>query len=358
MHADGSIPSYPCNRLAIATRSTGPTVIHIGHHSAFQHRPEEVDMHEPGPEDLTKAADRLAGVVRPLTVLRADAATVPGARVHLALEFLQHTGSFKARAAANLVAALLEDGSMPAAGLVTSTGRNADLGAAWAAQRYGVPLRCYLGENAAPSMAARLRAHGADVRIVGASQTDAQRIAADYITESGAVDAYTHDERLTSAGAGTIGLELIETLPDLDTVVVAVGAGGMFSGIAASVQPHGLLIVGAEPEGSQALRAALDAHEVRDVDVDSIAADSLGAPRISAAALNWALTANVRSAVVDDAAIVAARRHLWDRYRLVVERGSATALAVLREGAYVPRDGERIGVVLCGANTDPADLRL
>ncbi|MEY9933171.1 threonine dehydratase [Catenulispora sp. GP43] len=313
-------------------------------------------MREPEHRDVKDAADRLAGVIRPLTVVPADAAAVPGVRVHLALEFLQHSGSFKARAAANLTAALLEAGAMPAAGMVTSTGRNADLGAAWAGQRFGVPVTSFLARDAAPVMVERLRGFGADMRVGGASQAEAQRAAAEFAARTGAVDAYTHDEGLTSAGAGTILLELVQAVPDLDTVVVAVGAGGMFSGVTAAADAHGVRVVGAEPEGSRALRAALDAQEVRDVDVETIAADSLGAPRVSAAALAWARSADIRSVVVDDAAIVAARRFLWERHRLVVEHGSATALAVLREGAYRPEPGERVGVVLCGANTDPADL--
>ncbi|WP_433523996.1 pyridoxal-phosphate dependent enzyme [Nocardia pseudovaccinii] len=142
----------------------------------------------------------------------------------------------------------------------------------------------------------------------------------------------------------------------MDTIVLAVGAGGMFSGIAAVADHFGIRVVGAEPDGSRALNAALAAGAVLDVDVDSIAADSLGAPRVSAAALAWAEATDVRSVVVDDEAIVRARRQLWERHRLVVEHGSATGLAALATRAYQPRDSERIGVVLCGANTDPSDL--
>lgn len=306
--------------------------------------------------DVKAAAARVDQVVRPLTVLAADRDTVPNAEVFLALEFLQHTGSFKARGAANLVAALLETDALPAAGLIASTGLNADFGFAWAAQRFGAPATVFLAHNAAAAKIARLRGFGADVRVGGATQADAQRAAQEFADRTGAIDAYTYDDTATSAGAGTILLELAEAVTDLDTVVVAVGAGGMFAGITAAADHLGIRVVGAEPEGSQALHAALAADSILDVEVDSVAADSLGALRISAAALEWARAADVHSVVVDDAAIIATRQVVWERYRLAIEHGAATGLAALRTGAYRPRPGERIGVILCGANTNPGDL--
>ncbi|WP_431969915.1 pyridoxal-phosphate dependent enzyme [Nocardia sp. bgisy134] len=306
--------------------------------------------------DVQDAADRVTGAVRPLTVIAADRDLVPGAQAYLALEFLQHTGSFKARAAVNLVAALVHSRAVPSAGIVAATGRNADLGFAWAAQQFGVPATVFLAADAPEAKVARLRGYGAEVRVGGAGQADAQRAARTFMARTGAIDAYTHDDLLTSAGAGTILLELAAAVPDLDTVVVAVGVGGMFSGITAAADRLGIRVVGAEPDGSRALHAALAAGAVLEVDIDSVAADSLGALRICGAALAWARAADVHSIVVDDPAIIATRRLLWDRHRIAVEHGAATGLAAVRAGGYRPHPGERIAFVLCGANTDPADL--
>lgn len=313
-------------------------------------------MLSPTHGDVKAALDRVSGVIRPLTVIAADAELVPGVRTFLALEFLQYTGSFKARAAANLLATMVAAGTVPAAGVVASTGLNADLGFAWAAKQFGVPITVFAARTMAPARLARLHDAGADLRVVGATQAEAQQAAAEFAAQTGAIDAYTYDEPSSSAGAGTIMLEFAAAVPDLDTLVVAVGAGGMFSGVTAAADHLGIRVVGAEPEGSQALHAALAADEVRDVRIDSIAADSLGAPRISAAALHWARAADVHSVVVPDTAIIEARQLLWDHHRLAVEHGSATGLAALRTAAYRPDPGESVGLILCGANTDPSDL--
>ncbi|WP_067838729.1 pyridoxal-phosphate dependent enzyme [Nocardia lijiangensis] len=219
-----------------------------------------------------------------------------------------------------------------------------------------VPITAFLAVTAPAAKAARLRGYGAEVRVGGATQADAQRAARTFMAWTGALDAYTHDDLLTSAGAGTILLELAAAVPDLDTVVVAVGAGGMFSGITAAADSRGVRVVGAEPEGSRALHAALAAGTVLDVEIDSVAADSLGALRVCAAALAWARAADVHAVIVDDPTIIATRRLLWDRHRIAVEHGAATGLAAVRADSYRPRPGERVAFVLCGANTDPADL--
>ncbi|MFE5458648.1 pyridoxal-phosphate dependent enzyme [Nocardia sp. NPDC056564] len=307
-------------------------------------------------DDVAAASRRIAGIVRPLTVIDADADLAPSGNISLALECLQHSGSFKARGAANLMAALLAAGRMPRAGIVSATEGNAAIGFAWAASRFDVPATAFLSRSAPPATVRRLRELGAEVRVTGATRAEAQHAARRFQDDTGAIEAYVYDDALTSAGAGTILLELAATRPGLDTVVCAVGAGGMFSGIAAVAEKLSIRVVGVEPEGSQALHAALAADTVREVEIDSVAADSLGAPRVSPAALAWAKTADTRSVVVSDNAIIDARLRLWRHHRLAVEHGSATALAALLVGAYRPRPGERIGIVLCGANTDPADL--
>ncbi|MGE7384536.1 serine/threonine dehydratase [Streptomyces sp. NPDC004126] len=294
------------------------------------------------------AAARTAGAVRP-------AAVVPASEgVWYALEYLQHTGSFKARGAHNFLAAHREAGRLPAAGVTIASGGNAGLACAWAARAHGIPATVFLPGNAPRVKVDRLRGYGADVRLVGDRYGQALAACREFAADSGALSSHAYDHPLVAAGAGTLLDEVRAALPGLDTVVVAVGGGGLFAGVATAAREHGVRVVAAEPEHCRALNAALEAGEPVDVPVASVAADSLGAPRVSADALAAARQANAVSVLVPDEAITAARRTLWDEHRIVVENGAATALAALRT-APDPL-GERVAVVLCGANTDPGDL--
>ncbi|GAA3257025.1 threonine dehydratase [Streptomyces lavendulae subsp. lavendulae] len=295
------------------------------------------------------AARRVAGTIRP-------AAVVPAAEgVWYALEYLQHTGSFKARGAHNFLAAHREAGALPAAGVTIASGGNAGLACAWAARAHGVPATVFLPVNAPRVKVERLRGYGADVRLVGDRYAEALAACREFAAGSGALSSHAYDHPLVAAGAGTLLEEVRAALPGLDTVVVAVGGGGLFAGVATAARAHGVRVVAAEPEHCRALNAALEAGRPVDVPVSSVAADSLGATRVSADALAAARAGNATSVLVPDEAITAARRALWEEHRIVVEAGAATALAALRT-AERPL-GERVAVVLCGANTDPADLR-
>ncbi|GLX36980.1 threonine dehydratase [Streptomyces roseochromogenus] len=295
------------------------------------------------------AARRVAGTIRP-------AAVVPAAEgVWYALEYLQHTGSFKARGAHNFLAAHREAGALPAAGVTIASGGNAGLACAWAARAHGVPATVFLPVNAPRVKVERLRGYGADVRLVGDRYAEALAACRQFAAGSGALSSHAYDHPLVAAGAGTLLEEVRAALPGLDTVVVAVGGGGLFAGVATAARAHGVRVVAAEPEHCRALNAALEAGRPVDVPVSSVAADSLGATRVSADALAAARAGNATSVLVPDEAITAARRALWEEHRIVVEAGAATALAALRT-AERPL-GERVAVVLCGANTDPADLR-
>lgn len=295
------------------------------------------------------AARRVAGTIRP-------AAVVPAAEgVWYALEYLQHTGSFKARGAHNFLAAHREAGALPAAGVTIASGGNAGLACAWAARAHGVPATVFLPVNAPRVKVERLRGYGADVRLVGDRYAEALAACREFAADSGALSSHAYDHPLVAAGAGTLLEEVRAALPGLDTVVVAVGGGGLFAGVATAARAHGVRVVAAEPENCRALNAALEAGRPVDVPVSSVAADSLGATRVSADALAAARAGNATSVLVPDEAITAARRALWEEHRIVVEAGAATALAALRT-AERPL-GERVAVVLCGANTDPADLR-
>lgn len=296
------------------------------------------------------AADRIAGAVRPVTV----APAADG--VWYALEHLQHTGSFKARGARNFLAAHHRAGSLPAAGVTIASGGNAGLACAWAARDQAVPATVFLPANAPRVKVERLRGYGAEVRLVGDRYAEALAACEEFADDSGALSSHAYDHPLVAAGAGTLLDEIRAALPGLDAVVVAVGGGGLFAGVATAAREHGVRVIAAEPEHCRALNAALAAGRPVDVVVDSVAADSLGATRVSADALAAAQDESVRSVLVPDAAITAARRALWDEHRIVVEAGAATALAALR-AAPEPL-GARTAVILCGANTDPGDLVL
>ncbi|MFE9340903.1 serine/threonine dehydratase [Streptomyces sp. NPDC007063] len=336
-------------------------------------------MHHLSYGDVKIAADRVGTGVRPVAVARADvgagvgaagtggAPDAPDFELFLALEFMQHTGSFKARGALNFLLAHREREELPAAGVTLASGGNAGLACAWAARGLGVPATVFLPETAPQVKVERLRAYGADVRLVGTEYADAATACEAFAADTGALASHAYDHPLIAAGAGTLVEEIRSQVPLVDTVVVSVGGGGLFAGVAAAAQHHGIRVVAVEPERCRALNAALEAGRVVDVPVDSVAADSLGARRASPMALAAAGTRNVRSVLVSDEAVVSARRELWERYRLAVENGAATAVSAVRgavaapEGAdgqsapYVPSPGERVVVVLCGGNADPGD---
>lgn len=325
-------------------------------------------------DDVKAATERTAGRIRPVTV----APVAPGAireghplgsrgeqpyEVWFALEFMQYTGSFKARGAQNFIQAHREAGTLPDAGVTIASGGNAGLACAWAAQQQGVRATVFLPSVAPAVKIAKLRGYGADVRIVGAEYAEALEACEEFALSSGALAAHAYDHPLIAAGAGTLLEEIHARIPGLDTVVVSVGGGGLFAGVATAARHHKIRTVAVEPKNCRALNAALEAGRPVDVPVESIAVDSLGARRATALALHAARENDIRSVLVPDAEIARARQALWDHRRVAVEHAAATALAALTApdgavagGGYRPRDGERIAVVLCGANTDPGDL--
>jgi threonine dehydratase len=307
--------------------------------------------------DVHAAAARIAGHIRVTPVTEADPGTFPPAgRVWLKLEQLQHTGTFKARGALNRILSAAEQGMIPAAGVVAASGGNAGIAVAYAAARQNVPARVYVPLAVPEVKVARLREYGAEVVRSGSRYAESYEEALKYAADVGALFCHPYDQPEICAGQGTLGLELLEqTGGQLDTVVVAVGGGGLMAGIAAAAEGSAR-VVAVEPVAIPTLHAALAAGRPVDVDVSGVAADALGASRIGDIAYAVAERTGVRSVLVDDADIVAARQTLWDGYRLAVEHGGATAFAALATGAYKPSDGERVAVVLCGANTDLATL--
>ncbi|MFF2406569.1 threonine/serine dehydratase [Streptomyces sp. NPDC058092] len=337
-------------------------------------------MHQLTYDDIKAATDRIAGHIRPVTVAPVDPGTIRAAQgglldarseepceVWFALEFMQHTGSFKARGAQNFVQAHREAGTLPDAGVTITSGGNAGLACAWAARQQGVRATVFVPTVAPAVKVARLRDLGADVRVVGAEYAEALEACAEFAVSSGALAAHAYDHPLIAAGAGTLLEEIHARIPGLDTVVVSVGGGGLFAGVATAAQHHGIRTVAVEPENCRALNAAIEAGRPVDVPVDSVAIDALGARRATALALHAARRDDVRSVLVPDGEIVRARQELWDHRRVAVEHAAATALAALTapdlpagpttpSHGYRPGSGERVAVVLCGANTDPSDL--
>ncbi|HKU12125.1 MAG TPA: threonine/serine dehydratase [Sinomonas sp.] len=312
--------------------------------------------------DIEAARGRISGLVRPVTLVQADPRTfeVPDsdgpAEIFLALEFMQHTGTFKARGAQNFIQAHRQGGTLPDAGITIASGGNAGLACAWAAREQSIRATVFLPVDAPRVKVERLRGYGADVRLVGSEYAEALSACHDFAASTGALASHAYDHPLIAAGAGTLMEEIHAQIQDLDTVVVAVGGGGLFSGVATAAEHYGIRTVAVEPENCRALNAALEAGRPVDVTVDSTAADSLGARRASAMAVFAAQGKRARSILVSDIEIVRARQALWDDRRLAVEHGAGTALAGLLSGAYRPERGERVCIVLCGANTDPSDL--
>ncbi|MGC4958436.1 threonine/serine dehydratase [Actinomadura citrea] len=307
--------------------------------------------------DVQAAAERVAGHVRRTPMVEIEPGPLaPAGRMWLKLELTQHTGSFKARGAFNHILAARDEGRLPEAGVVAASGGNAGLAFAYAAARAGVPAEVYVPETAPAVKVARLRALGAAVVQVGTRYAEAQDAATKRAADTGALFCHAYDLPEVCAGQGTLGLELLEqTGGGADTVLLAVGGGGLMAGVAAALEGRAR-VVGVEPVTIPTLERALHAGRPVDVEVSGIAADSLGATRAGEIAFAVASRTGVRPVLVTDEAIIEARRFVWEEYRLVVEHGTAAAVAALRGGAYRPAPGERVVVVLCGANTDPSSL--
>lgn len=303
-------------------------------------------------EDVEAAAARIAGHVRVTPVLRPG----PGAfgsdlDLVLKLELFQHTGSFKPRGAFNRILA----NEVPPAGVIAASGGNHAAAVAHAASVLALPAEIHVPEAAPAVKLERLARYPVDVRRSGDLYDDAQ-VACDLrAAETGALVCHPYDLPEVLAGHGTLARELEDQAPEIDTVLVAAGGGGLIGGVASWYRGR-VKVVAVEPETSRCLGAALDAGEPVDVTVAGLASDSLGVRRVG----DWpfaAVHAWVSEAVsVSDDAIVAAQRALWQDVRLVVEPGGAAALAALLAGAYVPDPDERVAVLVCGANTDPRSV--
>ena len=309
--------------------------------------------------EIEDAAQRLQAraehflIQTPLWRLPASAvgSTAPGAEVWLKLEQLQVSGSFKARGMMNRLLA----NDIPASGVVVASGGNAGIATAAAARALGVRCEVFLPGVSSEAKRARLRDLGAEVMVVGEVYSDALAACLTRQKTTGALLTHAYDQIEVVAGAGTLGLE-IEAQGGLpDSVLVSVGGGGLIGGLAAWFEQRSRMVA-LEPERAPTLFRAREAGEPVDVEVGGIAADALGAKRIGA--LSWDITQReVRDALLlPDEAIRAAQRWLWTEMKLAVEPAAALPLAALQTGAYRVRDGERVCLIVCGANVDPATL--
>jgi threonine dehydratase len=282
---------------------------------------------------------------------------LPPWRLTCKLEQLQHAGSFKTRGAfANL---LLR--KIPAAGVVAASGGNHGAAVAYAAMRLGVPAKIFVPAVSSPAKTARIRAFGAELAIVGERYADALAAADAWAAASGALAVHAFDQVETLLGQATLGLELESQAPDLDTLLVAVGGGGLIGGIAAWYAgsariPRPARIIGVEPEAAPTLALALAAGQPVDAPAGGIAADSLAPRRVGELMFPIARAHVERVALVADDAIRRAQQALWDGARIVAEPGGAAAFAALLSGAWQPAAGERVGVMISGANTTAVDF--
>jgi threonine dehydratase len=319
--------------------------------------PAEVSRHPertpPTPAAYRAAAARIAPYVRRTPVLRA---TADGRPVAFKLEQLQVTGVFKIRGALN---ALLENhpadpprmGGLPVPpsppGVVTASGGNHGLGVATAARWLGVPATVFVPATVPEVKARRIAAAGAEVVKTGSVYAEAELAAREFAARDRLYYVHAYDDPAVVAGQGTVGLEILEDIPDCDVVAVPVGGGGLLAGVAGAIAP--VQVVGVEPEGCPTLHAAAAAGEPVEVGADSVAASALGASRAGDLALAAYRAYGVALALVSDAQIVAARDRLWEEFRLAVEPAAATVFAAWLSG-QVP--GGNPCLVLSGANAD------
>lgn len=269
----------------------------------------------------------------------------------LKLELFQHSGSFKARGAfANLLMR-----NVPAVGVVAASGGNHGAAVAYAAMRLRVPAKIFVPSISSPAKIARIREYGADLAIEGDRYADALAASEAWADKTGAMPVHAFDQDETLLGQGTLGLELAQQAPSIDTLVVAVGGGGLIGGIAAWYGGR-VKVVGVEPSAAPTLTKALAAGRPVDAEAGGVAADSL-APRRIGERVFPIVKKHVHGAVlVTDEAIVQAQTALWRAVRIVAEPGGAAAFAALLSGAYRPTAGERVGVVVSGGNSTAVDF--
>ncbi|MER9696957.1 threonine/serine dehydratase [Mesorhizobium sp. M0006] len=301
-------------------------------------------------ERIAAMEPRIRPYIRHTPVLRVDMADFdrPPLAVDLKLECLQHSGSFKARGAfTNLL-----ERPVPAAGVVAASGGNHGAAVAYAAMRLGHKATIFVPEVSPAAKLQRIRGYGAELIVGGARYAEALAASEAFAEKTGALQIHAFNQEETLVGQGTLGLEIENDLPDIDTLLVAVGGGGLIGGIAAWFAGR-IRIIAIEPEGAPTLHHAFEAGHPVDAPAEGVAADSLAPKRVGEMMFPIAEAFVERSILVTDDAIIAAQKALWERVRIIAEPGGAAAFAALLSGRYTPAPGERIAVLVCGSNTDP-----
>lgn len=300
-------------------------------------------------EGVETAAALIRPYVRETPVLAARGADfgLPDIELFLKLEYLQHSGSFKARGA--FASLLMRD--VPPAGVVAASGGNHGAAVAYASRRLGIEASIYVPTVSSRAKIQRIRDYGARLVVTGDRYAEALAASEAYAAESGAMRIHAFDQPETLLGQATIGRELERQTHGIDTLLVAVGGGGLIGGIAAWFQGR-VKVIGVEPEGAPTLTSALRAGRPVDAPAGSVAADSLAPQRVGELMFAIAKEHVAQVVLVTDDHIRESQRKLWSVLRIVAEPGGAAAFAALLGGAYKPREGERVAVLVCGANTD------
>lgn len=302
-------------------------------------------------ERIAAMEPRIRPYIRHTPVLRVDMADFdrPQLAVDLKLECLQHSGSFKARGAfTNLL-----ERPVPKAGVVAASGGNHGAAVAYAAMRLGHKATIFVPEVSPAAKLDRIRSYGAELVVGGARYAEALAASEAFAEKSGALQIHAFNQEETLVGQGTLGLEIEADLPDIDTLLVAVGGGGLIGGIAAWFAGR-IRIIAVEPEGAPTLHRAFEAGHPVDAPTEGIAADSLAPKRVGEMMFPIAEAFVERSILVSDDDIIAAQKALWNRVRIISEPGGAAAFAAILSGRYAPEPGERVAVLVCGANANPA----
>ena len=294
--------------------------------------------------EIEAARSRIAGHVRVTPVMMGCDLDL-SQPIDLKFEQMQYTGSFKPRGAFNTLLSL----DVPAAGVVAASGGNHGAAVAFAARALGHPATIFVPEMAGPAKISLIRETGADLRVVPGAYSNALEAAQAFEADSGAMQVHAYDAVGTVAGQGTLAAEWDAQGLEADTVIIAVGGGGLIAG-AMAWWDGARKIVAVEPETSCALNAALAADEPVDVEVSGIAANALGAKRIGQICYDLSVETRATSVLVSDDAIAEAQRVLWRRLRQLVEPAGAAALAAVMSGVYTPEQDERVAVLVCGAN--------
>jgi threonine dehydratase len=306
-----------------------------------------------GPQAITACEKLIRPHIRRTPVMEIDAADfgLASRPLGLKLESFQHSGSFKVRGAfANL---LLR--KVSAAGVVAASGGNHGVAVAYAAMRLGIKAKIFLPNVSSPAKMARIRDCGADLAIAGERYADALAASEAWLAQSGAMPVHAFDQDETMLGQGTLAMELEQQAPAIDTLLVAVGGGGLIAGIAAWYRGR-IKVVGVEPFAAPTLTKALAAGHPVDAEAGGVAADSLAPRRVGERGFRIIKTYVAAVVLVSDEAIVQAQKALWHAVRIVAEPGGAAALAALLCGAYQPQPGERVAIVICGGNSAAVDF--